>query len=118
MEWSWWYQWNYTSMNAEKWVNNVNNISAYDVQDNGEGYNKVLIQLSAEDKTQISGWSRTLLFLKYCDTTNTWMYKYSKIFRNSNLNAMNKPTKIWNMKHKINRKKRCKMQKEKAIKCI
>ena len=42
-------------MNAQKCVNNVNNISADDVQHNGEGYNKVLIQLSAEDKMQISG---------------------------------------------------------------
>ena len=115
MEWSWWSQWNYTSMNAGKWVNDVNNTSAHDIQDNGEGYNKVLIQLSAEGKMQIAGWSRTL---KYCDTINTWMYKYSKIFRNSNLNAMNKTTKIWNMKHKINRKKRSEMQKEKEIKCI
>ena len=68
-------------MNAEKWVNNINNISAYDVQDNGEGYNKVLIQLSAEDKIQIAGWSRTLLFwstviLQICECTN--IQKYSE----------------------------------------
>ena len=31
-------------------VVNVNNTSAHSVQDNGEGYNKVLIQLLAEDE--------------------------------------------------------------------
>ena len=63
-------------------MNNVNNISAHDVQDNGEGYNKVLIQLSAEDKMQIAGWSRTLLFwstviLQIRKCTN--IQKYSEI---------------------------------------
>ena len=33
----------------------MNDTSAHDVQDNGEGYNKVLIPLSAEDKLQIAG---------------------------------------------------------------
>ena len=33
----------------------MNDMSAHVVQDNGEGYNKVLIQLSAEDKMQIAG---------------------------------------------------------------
>ena len=59
-------------MNAGKWVN--------DVQDNGEGYNKVLIQLS-EDRLQIAGWSRTLLFwstviLQIHECTN--IQKYSE----------------------------------------
>ena len=31
-------------------VMDVNNMSAHGVQDNGEGYNEVLIRLSAEDK--------------------------------------------------------------------
>ena len=97
----------------------MNDTSAHDVQDNGEGYNKVLIPLSAGDKMQIAGWSRTLLFwstviLELHECT----YKYSKIFRNSNLHAMNKTTKIWNMKHEINKKKRGEMKKEKEIKCI
>ena len=30
-------------------------MSAHVIQDNGESYNKVLIQLSAEDKMQIAG---------------------------------------------------------------
>ena len=105
-------------MNAGRWVNDVNDTSAHDVQDNGEGYNKVLIQLSAEDKLQISGWSRTLLFwstviLQIRECTNI-----HKIFRNSNLNGMNESTKIWNMKHKRNKKKRREMKKEKEINCI
>ena len=33
----------------------MNDTSAHDVQDNGEAYNKVLIQLSAEDKMQSQG---------------------------------------------------------------
>ena len=69
-------------MNAEKWANDVNDTSAHDVQHNGEGYNKVLIQLSAENKMQISGWSRTLLFwssviLQIHECANT--QKYSEI---------------------------------------
>ena len=69
-------------MNAGKWVNDVNYTSAHDVQDNGEGHNKVLIQLSAEDKLQIAGSSRTLLLwstviLQICECTN--IQKYSEI---------------------------------------
>ena len=45
------------------------------------------------------------------------MYRYSKIFRNSNLNGMNESTKLQNMKHKTNKKKRREMQKEKEMKC-
>ena len=46
-------------------------------------YNKVLIQLSAEDKMQIAGWSRTLLFwstviLQICECTNIQL-KHSEI---------------------------------------
>ena len=51
-----------------------------------------------------------------------WYYKYMNVHTNtqvySEMNAMNKTTKIWNMKHKINKKKRREMQKEKEIKCI
>jgi len=36
-------------------VCNVNVTSAHSVQDDGEGYNKVLNQLSAGDKMQIEG---------------------------------------------------------------
>ena len=36
-------------------VMDVNSTSAQGVQDKGEGYNKVLIWLSAEDKMQIEG---------------------------------------------------------------
>ena len=69
-------------MNAGKWVNDVNYTSAHDVQDNGEVYNKVLIQLSAEDKLKIAGWSRTLLFwstviLQIHECTN--VQKYSEM---------------------------------------
>ena len=65
-------------MNAGKWVNDVNDTSAHDVQDSGEG----LIQLSAEDKLQIAGWSITLLFwstviLQIRECTN--IQKYSEI---------------------------------------
>ena len=36
-------------------VVDVNDMSAHCVQDDGKGYNKVLIQLSAEDKMWIEG---------------------------------------------------------------
>ena len=36
-------------------VMDVNNMSAHGVQDNGKGYNKVLIRLSAEDEMRIEG---------------------------------------------------------------
>ena len=69
-------------MNAGKWVNDVNDTSAHDVQDNGEGHNKVMVQLWAEDKLQIAGWSRILLYwstaiLQIHECTN--IQKYSEI---------------------------------------
>ena len=36
-------------------VMDANNTSAHSVQDDGEGYNEVLIRLSAEDKMRIEG---------------------------------------------------------------
>ena len=36
-------------------VMDANNMGAHGVQDNGKGYNKVLIRLSAEDKMRIEG---------------------------------------------------------------
>ena len=91
-------------MNAGKWVN--------DVQDNGEGYNKVLIQLSAKLQGEV----------ELCYFEVLWYYKYMNVqifknIQNSYLNGMNESTKIWNMKHERNKKKRREMQKEKEIKC-
>ena len=61
-------------MNAGKWVNNVNDTSAHDVQDNGEGYNKVLIQLSAKLQGEV----------ELCYFEVLWYYKYMnvQIFKN------------------------------------
>jgi len=57
-----------------------------------------------------------LLFRKYCDTTSTWVYKYSKIFGNRNVKGKNKRTKIRNTKHEESEKKTREIQKEKEIK--
>ena len=63
----------------------MNDTSAHDVQDNGEGYDKLLIQFSAEDKMQIAGWSRTLLFwstviLQICECTNIQKHSEMEIW--------------------------------------
>ena len=98
-------------------VVDANNTSAHGVQDDGKGYNKVLIWLSAEDwKCELRG-EVELVILKCCDTTNTWVYKYSNIFRKGNLKGMNWSRKIQNMKHKRNKKKKEEMWKEKGINC-
>ena len=61
-------------MNAGKWVNDVNDTSAHDFQDNGEGYNKVLIQLSAKFQGEV----------ELCYFEVLWYYKYMnvQIFKN------------------------------------
>ena len=114
MEWSWWSQWNCTSMNAGKWVNDVNSTSAHDVQDNGEGYNKVLIQLSAEDKMKIPGWSRTLLFwstviLQICECTN--IQKYSEIVIWMVWMRAHR-SETWNTKEIRRKEEKCKREKK------
>ena len=43
-------------------VVDVNGMRVHGVQDNGEGYNKVLRQLSAKDEMQIEGVKSNLLF--------------------------------------------------------
>ena len=69
-------------------VIDANSTSAQGVQDDGEGYNKVLIWLSAEDKMQIEGWSRTSYF------EVLWYYKYMsvQIFENIQKKVM---WKLW-----------------------
>ena len=104
-------------MNAGNWVNDVNDTSAHDVQDNGEGYNKVLIPLSAEDKLQIAGWSRTLLFwstviVQTHECTN--IHKHSEIVIWM-LWMRAQISETWNIKE-IRRKKE--MQKENEKKCM
>ena len=66
----------------------TNNTSAHGAQDDGEGYNKVLIWLSAEDEMQIEGWSRTCYF------EVLWYYKYMnvQIFKNIGKEVM---WKVW-----------------------
>ena len=95
----------------------VNNMSAHSVQDDGKGYNEVLIWLSAEDEMWIEGVKYNLLFrntviLQIHECTSIW--KHSE---KGNVKGMNKGIKIQSMKHKRNKKKRRETQKEKEIKC-
>ena len=53
-----------------------------------------------------------LVISKYCDTTSTGVYKYSKIFRKSNMKDKDKNTKIRNIKREDSKKKIKEMRKE------
>ena len=75
-------------------VMDANSTSAQGVQDDGEGYNKVLIRLSAKDEMQIKGVKQNLLFqgtviLQIHECTN--IQKYSE---KGNVKGMNKGMKI------------------------
>ena len=75
-------------------VMDVNSTSAQGVQDDGEGYNEVLIRLSAEDKMRIEGVKQNFLFqntviLHIHECTN--IRKYSE---KGNVKGMNKGIKI------------------------
>ena len=52
-------------------VIDTNSMSAQGVQDDGEGYNEVLIQLSAKDKNVNRRGEVELVISRSCDTTNT-----------------------------------------------
>ena len=96
---------------------NVNSTSAQGVQDDGEDYNEVLIQLSAEDEMRIEGVKQNLLFqstaiLQIHECTNIRKY-----LEKGNVKGMNKGIKIRNIKHKKKKKTRREMRKEKEIKC-
>ena len=95
----------------------MNDMSAHVVQDNGEGYNKVLIQLSAEDKMQIAGWSRTFLswstvILQIHECTNIQKYSEIVIWM---LWMRAQICETWDIKE-IRRKRE--MQKENEKKCM
>ena len=86
-------------------VIDANSTSAQGVQDDGEGYNEVLIWLSAEDEMWIEGVKYNLLFwgtviLQIHECTN--IRKYSE---KGNVKGMNKGIKIRNIKHKRTQKK-------------
>ena len=98
-------------MNAGKWANDVNDTSAHDVQDNGEGYNKVLIQLSAEDKLQIAGWSRTLLFWSTVIHECTNIQKYSEIVIWM-VWMRTQRSETWNTKEIRGKEEKCKRKKK------
>ena len=92
----------------------MNDTSAHDFQDNGEGHDKVLIQLSAEDKLQIAGWSRTFLFwstviLQIHACTNTQKYSEIVIWM---VWMRAQRSETWNIKEIRRKEEKCKMRKK------
>ena len=86
-------------------VMDANSTSEQGVQDDGKGYNEVLIRLSAEDEMRIKGVKENLLFRNTVirqihECTN--IQKYSE---KGNVKGMNKGIKIRNIKHKRTQKK-------------